>query len=154
MSSTLPINAYHTAVQNTISPSDLLLRLYEGAIKSVVLLEEAIRSRNISMRSDAVHRSTAILGELAVALEGEDSPEWAQKLIGLYVFLIEEITVANIKDEPERLSPVRTILSDLLEGWKDAIHSSSRPASPAAGALSPGAPGLGSSPGRRLSVKG
>ncbi|MHB1605824.1 MAG: flagellar export chaperone FliS [Leptospirales bacterium] len=154
MSSTLPINAYHTAVQNTISPSDLLLRLYEGAIKSVVLLEEAIRSRNISMRSDAVHRSTAILGELAVALEGEDSPEWAQKLIGLYVFLIEEITVANIKDEPERLSPVRTILSDLLEGWKVAIHSTSRPASPVAGALSPGAPGLGSSPGRRLSLKG
>lgn len=156
MSSTLPINAYHSAVQNTITPSELLLRLYEGAIKSVILLEESIRSRNIPKRSDAVHRATAILGELAVALEGEGSSEWAQKLVGLYVFLIEEITVANIKDEPERLLPVRTILSDLLEGWKEAVHSTSQSV-PAASAMhhsSATLPVSGTSSGRRLSLKG
>ncbi len=155
MSSTMPINAYHAAVQNTITPSELLIRLYEGAIKSVLLLEEAIRSRNIPKRSDAVHRSTAILGELASALDGQESLEWAQKLVGLYVFLIEEITVANIKDEPERLLPVRTILSELLESWREAIHSSSRPTGVGSpGTASPAAPVSGAAPGRRLSMKG
>ncbi len=153
MSSTLPLNAYQTAVQNTITPSELLIRLYEGAIKSVLLLEDAIRSRNISKKIDAVHRATAILGELAAALDGQEA-EWVQKLMGLYVFLIEEITVANIKDEPDRLLPVRKILSDLLEGWKEAVRASSR--FPEGGAsdspVSPvPTPGL---PGRRLSLKG
>uniref|UniRef100_A0A7C3LZ48 Flagellar export chaperone FliS n=1 Tax=Leptospirillum ferriphilum TaxID=178606 RepID=A0A7C3LZ48_9BACT len=151
MSQGMPIHAYQSAVEHTITPAELLIRLYEGAIRSLQLLEEGIRDKNIPKRSDAVMRATAILGELAVALEGQDHLDWAPRLLSLYMFLIEEITVANIKDEPDRLQPVRAILGDLLEAWKQASKSVKVP-SPLPQPREIHEPAR--SVGQRLSVKG
>jgi flagellar protein FliS len=150
MASTLPINAYQRTVQNTITPAELLLRLYEGAIKAVLLLEVAIREKDVPGRGEAAHRATAILGELASALEGQETAEWSSDLIVLYLFLIEEITVANITGEAERLPPIRKILNDLLEGWREAVRK--MPRTPAA--THSVAPGPLSDTGKRLSLKG
>ena len=151
MASTLPINAYQRTLQNTITPAELLLRLYEGAIKAVLLLEGAIREKDVPARGDAAHRATAILGELASALEGqEEAVEWLRDLIVLYLFLIEEITVANITGEAERLLPVRKILNDLLEGWREAVRMMPRTSAATQTVRS----GTVSDTGKRLSLKG
>ncbi|AFS54485.1 MAG: Flagellar protein (FliS) [Leptospirillum sp. Group II 'C75'] len=152
MSQGMPIHAYQSAVEHTITPAELLIRLYEGAIRSVQILGEGIREKHIPKRSDAVMRATAILGELAVALEGQDHLDWAPRLLALYMFLIEEITVANLKDEPERLVPVQKILADLLETWKQASIQASKPVSPPPLSPEPAAPVR--PVGQRLSMKG
>lgn len=97
-------------------------------------------------------RATAILGELAVALEGQEQLDWVPRLLALYMFLIEEITVANLKDEPERLQPVRKILEDLLETWKQA--SGMVPSSASVPSFSPSSAPAGRTVGQRLSMKG
>lgn len=150
MASTIPISTYQKTVQNTITPPELLLRLYEGAIKSVLLLEGAIRENDIPARADAAHRSTAILGELASALEGQDGNDWSNDLIVLYLFLIEEVTVANITGEAGRLPAVRKILNDLLEGWREAVRAMPR----ASSSPRPEISGTVPETGKRLSLKG
>ncbi|MCL4462111.1 MAG: flagellar export chaperone FliS [Nitrospirae bacterium] len=152
MSKGMPILAYQSAVEHTITPAELLIRLYEGAIRAIQILEEGIREKNIPKRSDAVMRATAILGELAVALEGQEQLDWVPRLLALYMFLIEEITVANLKDEPERLQPVRKILEDLLETWKQA--SGMVPSSASVPSFSPSSAPAGRTVGQRLSMKG
>lgn len=152
MSQGMPIHAYQSAVEHTITPAELLIRLYEGAIRAVQILGEGIREKNVPKRSDAVMRATAILGELAVALEGQDQIDWAPRLLALYMFLIEEITVANLKDEPERLHPVQKILGDLLDGWKQAAGMI--PKSVSAPSLSPEPASASRPAGQRLSLKG
>jgi flagellar protein FliS len=68
------------------------------------------------------------------------------------MFLIEEITVANLKDEPERLVPVQKILADLLETWKQASIQASKPVPPPP--LSPEPAAAMRPVGQRLSMKG
>jgi len=151
----MSIQAYQSASVNTMTKSEILLKLYQGLIKTVDMLEEAIVRRDIPAKIDATNRSTAILGELAMALEANkaesgESGDWQDRLIALYLFLMEEISVANIRNEERRLRPVREILEGLLEAWRDAILKS--PSRPAAMSLSQTS--HAKAPEGRLSVRG
>ncbi len=122
----MSIQAYQSASVNTMTKGEILLKLYQGLIKTVDMLEEAIVRRDIPGKIDATNRSTAILGELAMALEankeeGGETGDWQDRLIALYLFLMEEISVANIRNEDRRLKPVKEILEGLLEAWGDAV---------------------------------
>ncbi|MDA8059936.1 MAG: flagellar export chaperone FliS [Nitrospiraceae bacterium] len=151
----MSIQAYQSASVNTMTKSEILLKLYQGLIKTVDMLEEAIVRRDIPGKIDATNRSTAILGELAMALEasreeGGEQGDWQDRLIALYLFLMEEISVSNIRNEERRLKPVREILEVLLETWKDAISQSPSRAS----SMRPSPVSHAKVPEGRLSVRG
>ena len=115
---------YRQTLERTISPSDLLIRLYEGAIRCLDLMKEAMKTGDVPKRADAVNRLTSILSELASAVDGQDPKDLSDSLVSLYLFLIQEVTLANVADEPTRLVPLREILSDLLGAWKAAAQTS------------------------------
>jgi flagellar protein FliS len=151
----MSIQAYQSASVNTMTKSEILLKLYQGLIKTVDMLEEAIVRRDIPGKIDATNRSTAILGELAMALEANKAEsgepgDWQDRLIALYLFLMEEISVANIRNEERRLKPVREILEGLLETWRDAISKNPSRAS----TIHPSPVGHVKAPEGRLSVRG
>ncbi len=122
----MSIQAYQSASVNTMTKSEILLKLYQGLIRTVDMLAESIDQKNVAGKIDATNRATAILGELAMALEaskeeGAAAGDWQDRLIALYLFLMEEISVANIRNDVSRLIPVREILTGLLETWRDAV---------------------------------
>ena len=151
----MSIQAYQSASVNTMTKGEILLKLYQGLIKTVDMLEEAIVRRDIPGKIDATNRSTAILGELAMALEankeeGGETGDWQDRLIALYLFLMEEISVANIRNEDRRLKPVKEILEGLLEAWGDAVSKN-----PARTSVKRSFPAdHGKAPESRLSVRG
>ena len=142
---------YRETLERTLPPADLLIRLYEGSVRLVDMMKEAMGNGDIPRRSDAVNRLTGILSELASAVDGQEPRELSESLVSLYLFLIQEVTLANVAGEVERLGPVREILVDLLSTWKTAASSSrggSFPSSPA------NAFPEGGVPKRTLSVRG
>ena len=142
---------YRETLERTLPPADLLIRLYEGSVRLVDMMKEAMGNGDIPRRSDAVNRLTGILSELASAVDGQEPRELSESLVSLYLFLIQEVTLANVAGEVERLGPVREILVDLLGTWKTAASSSrggSLPSSPA------NAFPEGEIPRRNLSVRG
>jgi len=151
----MSIQAYQSASVNIMTKSEILLKLYQGLIKTVDMLEEAIVRRDIPGKIDATNRATAILGELAMALEAHkaengETGDWQDRLIALYLFLMEEISVSNIRNEERRLKPVREILEGLLETWRDAI--SKNPPRPST--MRPASGSHATAPEGRLSVRG
>ncbi len=114
---------YRQTLEQTMSPSDLLIRLYEGTIRCLDIMKESMKTGNIPKRADAVNRLTGILSELASAVDGQEPKDLSDSLVSLYLFLIQEVALANIADEPLRLDPVREILSDLLGTWKTAAST-------------------------------
>ncbi len=142
---------YRETLERTLPPADLLIRLYEGSVRLVDMMKEAMVNGDIPRRSDAVNRLTGIFSELASAVDGQEPKELSDSLVSLYLFLIQEVTLANVAGEVERLGPVREILVDLLSTWKAAASSSrggSLPSSPA------NAFPEGGVPKRTLSVRG
>ena len=140
---------YRQTLESTLSPADLLIRLYEGAIRCVDIIKESARSGDIPRRADAVNRLTGILSELASAVDGQEPKDLSDSLVSLYLFLIQEVTLANVAGELCRLDPVREIISDLLGTWRAAVLSSRKSALP----FPPKADGA-ATPRRSLSVRG
>lgn len=141
---------YRQTFERTLPPADLLIRLYEGSIRCLDLMKEAMKSGDIPKRADSVNRLTGILSELATALEGQEPKDLSESLISLYLYMIQEVTLANVANEIDRLDPVRDLLSDLLETWKTAAATSR-----AQTLKTPTGPSDGTPPVRRtLSVRG
>jgi flagellar protein FliS len=60
------------------------------------------------------------LTELDCALDRENGGKLAENLGMLYRYVMERLTTANIKNDPEALKEVEQLLSELYEGFKGA----------------------------------
>ncbi|EQD25146.1 MAG: Flagellar protein FliS [Leptospirillum sp. Group IV 'UBA BS'] len=86
---------------------------------------------------------------MASAVDGQEPRDLSESLVSLYLFLIQEVTLANVAGEAFRLDPVREILSDLLGTWRTAAMAT-RTAPMLTSPRSNGA----ETPRRSLSVRG
>lgn len=106
---------------NTASPEQLLIMLYNGAIRFVGEAEEAMASKKIAYRGERISKVIAILSELSATLDHESGGEIAANLESLYDYMIRTLLAANIQDDASKLVEVREMLSGMRDTWLDAI---------------------------------
>ncbi len=120
-----PLAAYRETRVKTASPGQLIVMLYDEAIKQ---LDAAVRymgdgpkprPENIERINAALGKAQDVVTELMASLDFEAGGEIAQNLFALYVWFGHEILEANIRKEPSRLTSVRTMLADLREAWAE-----------------------------------
>ncbi|MDX9709125.1 MAG: flagellar export chaperone FliS [Trichloromonas sp.] len=115
------MNQYFENQVNTASPEQLLIMLYNGAIRFVGEAEEAMASKKIAYRGERISKSIAILSELSATLDHEIGGEIAANLAALYDYMIRTLLAANIHDDAGKLAEVREMLSGMRDTWLDAI---------------------------------
>lgn len=106
---------------NTASPEQLLIMLYNGAIRFVGEAEEAMANKKIAYRGERISKAIAILSELSATLDHEIGGEIAADLESLYDYMIRTLLAANIQDDASKLVEVREMLSGMRDTWLDAI---------------------------------
>ncbi|MBN2644191.1 MAG: flagellar export chaperone FliS [Desulfuromonadaceae bacterium] len=120
------MNAYSSQYQNnailTASKEQLLIMLYDGAIRFVRQARQAILDGRRADKSYAIGRAVAIVTEFSNTLDYEAGGEIALDLSRLYDFVIRELTAVNARDNHGRLDPVEKILLDLREGFAGAAE--------------------------------
>lgn len=120
------MNAYFNQYQNnqvtTASPEQLLIMLYDGAIRFVRQAQEAMAAGERTGKLESISKALGIVSELANTLNHEIGGEIAENLDALYHFMIRELTQANLKNDPEKLKVVHDLLSGLRETWLEAIE--------------------------------
>lgn len=119
------------------SKEELLLMLYDGALKFLRFARVAITQQNIAVRGENLSKVLAILTELDCALDHDLGGEVSANLSSLYHYMITRITQANIKNDLQALDEVGHLLSELQEGFVGSIQAmatspSSSPTSQAA----------------------
>jgi flagellar protein FliS len=118
-------NAYqkykNTAVQSA-NREKLLLMLYEGAIRFTKLAIKAAEEKNIAERGMNIGRTFDIVMELNNTLDHKVGGEIAKNLEQLYMFIMEQLTKANITGTTEPLKACLKVLENLYEGWSQAIE--------------------------------
>lgn len=132
-----PHSEYRQVQIQTASQEQLILMMYEHAIKSIQAAREAMPNKKYDTVSNNIIKAQDIVTELMVSLKMEAGPI-AQNLYRLYDYMNRRLIAANMKKEPAILEEVEKLLSDLLEAWKEVFQK--QPAA-SAGGKSPAADG-------------
>ena len=106
----------------TASKEQLLLMLYDGAIRFCEQGREAMAARDIPRTHDLLVRAQRILIELWCALNPAVDATLAKTLGGLYSFLYLRLVEANVRKDAAAVDGVVGILKSLRQGWGEAIH--------------------------------
>ncbi len=120
---TYGLGAYKKTAVNTASKEQVLLMLYQAAIKNCKKAMEAIDEKNIAKKGEYIGKMQDIIIELTNSLDFELGGNIAKELSSLYDFIIYSSTQANIKIEKQPLESCLEVLNTLYSGWIDAIKS-------------------------------
>lgn len=116
------LRSYKSSKANTASREDLLILLYEGAIRFLERSIEEFASGSLSDHKMSLRRGIAIIAELQNTLNFEKGGELAIQLFDLYAYMLDQLTQANLRKDMECIRDVIRHLSTLLEGWRDAVR--------------------------------
>jgi flagellar protein FliS len=110
--------AYRVAEVQSRTPVELIVMLYDGALRFLALARDAVARRDIRTRREAISRLLAILAELQGTLDFERGGDMAVSLDALYDYMMRRIMDAAAAQDPAPLDEVRRLLETLREGWQ------------------------------------
>lgn len=107
----------------TASKGDLLVMLYDTAIKHLRQSIEKMRERDMAGKGILITKTLAIIGELQRSLDHERGGEISKNLEGLYVFCTNRLLTANIKVNPDMVQDVINVLTGLRQAFAEILPS-------------------------------
>lgn len=124
------MNAYMSSYQanqiSTATPEQILIMLYDGALRFVSQADKAISEKKQEEKTKYINKTIAILAELSATLDHKIGGEISANLASLYEFMIGELNKANMKNNRKNLDVVKKILTDLRGTWAQAIEINRR----------------------------
>lgn len=115
------MNAYHKTAVTTATKEQVLIMLYEAAIKHLKRASECCQKNDIAGKGVAVGKAHDIINELSNSLDFQIGGEVAKNLERLYSFMVEQIVQGNINNDSDKFDQARKMMETLLEGWKGAV---------------------------------
>ena len=113
---------YKTNSVQTASKEKILLMLYEGAIKFTKLAIKGIEEKKIADKGYYIGRAYDIVMELNNTLDHKVGGDISKNLESLYIFMMDQYTKANFKNDEKPLRENIKILENLYEGWQAAVE--------------------------------
>ena len=117
MALTSPYDVYQRTQVDTASPAKLVVMLYDGAIRFLRQGQTAMQQRDREKQNYYLVRAQRIITELASSLDMEAGGEIAANLMALYQFMHEQLVLANLQDDVNRVQKMREMLEILREAW-------------------------------------
>ncbi len=120
---TYGLGAYKQTSIKTASKEQILLMLYQAAIKHCKLAMDAIENKQLAKKGENIGKMQDIIIELANSLDHEVGGAVSKELESLYDFILHSSTQANIRIDKEPLEGVLVVLNTLYDGWKEAVKN-------------------------------
>ena len=108
------------------SPAQLVVMLYDGALRFTEAGRIAMRAKDISRQNDALQRAQKIVVELLSTLDREKGGEIASNLASLYTFVLDKLMEANVYDRESALDEAMGPIRELREAWAEIALTSVR----------------------------
>jgi flagellar secretion chaperone FliS len=117
---------YMRSQVETASPTQLVVMLYDGAIRFLSLGKERMEARLIEEQNTYLTKAQLILSELISSLNAQKGGEIASNLKRIYIYMIERLVHANMYDDPAAIDEVIALLLDLRESWGEVERMQQR----------------------------
>jgi flagellar secretion chaperone FliS len=105
--------------QNSVlsaSPEQLVLMLYDGALRFLRQAAVAMREADVTNANGRLRRAEAILDELRVTLD-PSAGELAERLDAIYVFCRQLLVQAQLEQDPSRIEAAVDLIGELRDAW-------------------------------------
>ena len=120
-------NAYAQYDNNrvmTASPAELTLMLYEGMIKFCNRAIDGAKEKDVQKTHDNIRKIKNIIMHLRGTLDFKY--EVAKDFEKIYMFLLGQLTDANISKAPEDLEEINVHLRTLRDTWKTVMEKNKK----------------------------
>lgn len=101
----------------TASPAELIVMLYEGLKKNMLLAKRAIGRNDPSGAHTHLMKSQAIVEELINCLDMRI--DMSNDLLSIYDYMLYAMSEINIKKDATLIDPVVNMISDLKDAWEE-----------------------------------
>jgi flagellar protein FliS len=115
--------AYRQTEARSRSPLELVVMLYDGALRFIGEAMEADAARQIARRGQAISRVIAIVGELQSTLNVNDGGDVATELDRLYSYMQQRLLDVTTKKDAAALREVQKLLTTLRDAWTQIATS-------------------------------
>jgi flagellar protein FliS len=113
-------NYLRTTVQ-TASPAQLLIMLYDGAIRNSRMAIEAIDLRKPADANRHLIKTQDIISEFIITIDHKSS--FSSYLLQLYDYLLFRLREANVRKDKSIVQEVLDFLVEMKEMWVEASRS-------------------------------
>jgi flagellar protein FliS len=118
-------NKYLETSMQTASPAQLLIMLYDGAIRFCKQAVEAISRNDLVDAHRFLGKTQDIISEFVITLD-QKSP-FAEDLNKLYDYFLFRLTEANMKKTAEPIEEVLSYLTEMKQTWVEAAQIAKSP---------------------------
>jgi len=130
---TNPISTYKETRVKTASQGQLIIMLYDEAVKHLDRGLELLGMNkggkknpgNIEKISKSILKTQEIITELTVSLDFDQGGEIAKNLFSLYTWFNKELLESNISQDVHRITAVRNLLNELRSAWTEIVAKNS-----------------------------
>lgn len=129
--------SYLQVATQTASPGQLVLMLYEGAVRFLERAAQGFSSDDPAEFNETINnnilRAQAILDELNGALDLSQGGKLAENLRDLYNYLDRRLQESNIRKEPDGIEEAIQRLTTLRDAWREMLSGNATASRPSAG---------------------
>lgn len=112
---------YKTLQAQTADRGELVVMLYQGALKFLGHATAALRAGRLQEAHNNIVRCQDIIAELMASLD-LDAGEIARNLYRIYEYMHYRLVEANIRKDPQPAAEVERLLRELLPAWQAAAQ--------------------------------
>ena len=109
--------AYRQNAVNGASPVQLVVMLYDGALRFMTEGKAAMAEKQYETQNTKFQRAQRIVMELISTLDMRKGGEVATNLLALYTYVVNELVEGNIHDNAERIDNAIRTMRELRESW-------------------------------------
>ena len=106
----------------TSDPRQIVVLLYEGAIKFLHQAVDAVERDDRAEMSVGIKKAQAIVHYMTNSLDRENGAGVAENLDRLYAYMRDRLAQANLKADPEPMREVIELLKPLLDAWREIAN--------------------------------
>ncbi|UDQ96536.1 flagellar export chaperone FliS [Lentisphaerota bacterium WC36G] len=122
------LNSYRKISVETATPIRRVIMVYDGIIKFLEYAHNhsnkpSLEAEDYEKINTGLLKAEALITELRLGLDFTVEGGIANTLNDLYVFWIEQISLANQEKKPEKIYEIITLVTELRDGWIEAEQS-------------------------------
>ena len=113
------INAYRQTEVQSRSPLELVVMLYDGALRFMNEAKAGFEAGDIRRRAEAMSRTMAIIDQLQNTLDLKAGGDIARSLDQLYTFVRDRLLQASMQQSAKPVDEAIAVITNLREGWAE-----------------------------------
>lgn len=115
-------NQYQKTQFTTADPGRLVLMMYDGAIQFIEQARNRMNQKDMAGKGLFIGKAQNIVSELNSSLDPKRGGDLATSLETLYLYINNQLSLANVKNSSDHLENALRIVKELRAGWEGIVN--------------------------------